>query len=104
MQTSSVSTKTINSDSSETELNIFTNNMPDVSAIEKSVVKWLVDTDSSFQTEPNSTDITIDSAVKNKHIRITSSLPNSDVALSIIKTDNDEGSSRPTQEVIKLKM
>ena len=41
MQTSSVSTKTINSDSSETELNIFTNNMPDVSAIEKSVVKWL---------------------------------------------------------------
>ena len=100
MQTSSVSTKTINSDSSETELNIFTNNMPDVSAIEKSVVKWLVDTDSSFQTEPNSTDITIDSAVKNKHIRITSSLPNSDVALSIIKTDNDEGSSRPTQEVI----
>jgi len=100
MQTASISTRTVNSLSSETEINIFTNNMPDVSAIEKSIVKWLVDTDSSFQTEPNSTDVTIDTAIKNKHIRITSSLPNSDVALSIIKRDNEEGSGRATQDVI----
>ena len=100
MQPSSVSTKTINSDSSETELNIYTNNMPNIPSIEKSIVKWLVDEDLSFQTVPDETDVTINSVIKNKHIKINSVLPNSDIALSIIKSNQQAVSNRPSQDVI----
>ena len=100
MQPSSVSTKTINSDSSETELNIYTNNMPNIPSIEKSIVKWLVDEDLSFPTVPDETDVTIDSVIKNKHIKINSVLPNSDIALSIIKSNQEVLSNRPSQDVI----